>query len=171
MLLFASSGRTPDPRQLPESSRLRGRPRPHPGKLRITMATATASRPTAERPRFALTERDLRQYLERAILTSADNQEGSSRRAESQCFEMEVSETIARSHTGENHGGALHSLEHWRRRECAQGSEEHPDARWSLLERREVRTRTQVHRPGRFFGIPLQPDARVYARLETSRAA
>ena len=70
------------------------------------MATATESRPTAERqatPRFTLTERELRQYsLDRAILTIAENQEANGMR---NCFELEISQTIERSHKGENHGG------------------------------------------------------------------
>jgi HK97 family phage major capsid protein len=68
------------------------------------MATATAT-PTAEqqRPRFTLTERELREYsLARGILTISQNQEANGMR---NCFELEVSETIARSHKGENHGG------------------------------------------------------------------
>lgn len=72
------------------------------------MATMTTQHPTAERParpRFDLTERELRNYsLARAILTSAENQEANSTR---NCFELEVSETIARSHKGENHGGVM----------------------------------------------------------------
>jgi len=73
------------------------------------MATATASRPTAERtahPRFSLTERELREYsLARAILTSAENQEGSERRAERNCLELEISETIEKTITGKRYGG------------------------------------------------------------------
>jgi HK97 family phage major capsid protein len=72
------------------------------------MATMTTQHPTAERqatPRFALTERELRQYsLARAILISADNQEGNER-AECNCFELEVSQTIEREVTGNKYGG------------------------------------------------------------------
>ena len=69
------------------------------------MATMT-QHPTAERtaqPRFSLTDRELQKYsLARGILVSAENQEASSSR---NSFEIEVSETLARSHRGENHGG------------------------------------------------------------------
>jgi HK97 family phage major capsid protein len=68
------------------------------------MAT-TAPAIGQQRPRFSLTERELRQYsLARAILTISQNQEGSER-AEQSCFELEVSETLAKSHVGENRGG------------------------------------------------------------------
>jgi hypothetical protein len=69
-----------------------------------SMATATiGTHSAAERPRFTLTERELRQYsLARAILTISENQEANGMR---NCFELEVSETIAKSHRGENHGG------------------------------------------------------------------
>jgi HK97 family phage major capsid protein len=72
------------------------------------MATA-AQQPSQligrERPRFDLTARELREYsLARAILTSADNQEGTERRAEN-CFELEVSQTIERSVIGTKYGG------------------------------------------------------------------
>ena len=75
-----------------------------------TMTTQHSAAQRQERPRFTLTERELRQYsLARAILVSADNQEGSERGAgrgaERSCFEFEVSQTIARSHRGEDHGG------------------------------------------------------------------
>jgi hypothetical protein len=71
------------------------------------MATSTAATATAERqqrPRFSLTERELREYsLARAILTSARCKEG----AEDNCFELEVSEQLEREHTnvGPLHGG------------------------------------------------------------------
>jgi HK97 family phage major capsid protein len=58
---------------------------------------------SGERPRFTLTERELRQYsLSRAILTISENQEANGMK---NSFELEVSETIARSHIGETHGG------------------------------------------------------------------
>ena len=70
------------------------------------MATMTTQHPTTERParpRFELTERELQQYsLSRAILTSAENQEATMSR---NCLELEISESMARSHRGENHGG------------------------------------------------------------------
>ena len=73
------------------------------------MSTATATRPAVEhqaRPRFSLSERELREYsLARAILTSAENQEGSERRAEKNCLELEISQTLERSITGKRHGG------------------------------------------------------------------
>jgi HK97 family phage major capsid protein len=76
----------------------------------FSMATATASRPTAERqatPRFTLTEKELREYsLARAILVSADNQEGSER-AERNCFELEVSQELEKHVTGKRYGGVL----------------------------------------------------------------
>jgi HK97 family phage major capsid protein len=73
------------------------------------MATMTTTQhPTAERParpRFDLSPSELRQYsLARAILVSAENQEATSSR---NCLELEISESIARSHRGENHGGVL----------------------------------------------------------------
>ena len=75
------------------------------------MATATATRPAAERqasPRFTLSERELREYsLARAILTSAENQEGSERRAERNCLELEISETIEKTVTGKRYGGVF----------------------------------------------------------------
>ena len=53
------------------------------------MATATAAHSAGERqttPRFRLTERELREYsLARAIRVSAENHEGSERRAERSC--------------------------------------------------------------------------------------
>jgi HK97 family phage major capsid protein len=73
------------------------------------MATATATRPPAERqatPRFTLSERELREYsLARAILTSAENQEGSEQRAERNCLELEISQTIEKTVTGKRYGG------------------------------------------------------------------
>jgi len=70
------------------------------------MATATATRPAAERPRFTLSERELREYsLARAILTSAENQEGGERRADHNCFELEISQTIEKHVTGKRYGG------------------------------------------------------------------
>jgi hypothetical protein len=75
------------------------------------MATATATRPAAERqatPRFSLTERELKEYsLSRAILTSSENQEGSDRRAEKNCFELEISQTIEKTVTGKRYGGVF----------------------------------------------------------------
>jgi len=69
------------------------------------MATATAARPAAERqatPRFSLTERELRQYsLSRAILTSAENQDG----IERNCLELEISQTIEQANRSGTHGG------------------------------------------------------------------
>jgi len=73
------------------------------------MATATATRPPAEQraqPRFTLSQRELREYsLARAILTSAENQEGSERRAERNCLELEISATIEKTITGKRYGG------------------------------------------------------------------
>ena len=71
------------------------------------MSTATMaahSQPIErERPRFALTERELQNYsLSRAILVSAENQEATSSR---NCFELEISETIAKHVTGKRYGG------------------------------------------------------------------
>jgi HK97 family phage major capsid protein len=74
------------------------------------MATATTTHhaPAAERPRFTLSERELREYsLARAILTSAENQEGSERRAERNCLELEISETIEKTVTGKRYGGVF----------------------------------------------------------------
>ena len=69
------------------------------------MATATASRPAAERqatPRFSLTERELKEYsLSRAILTSSDNLDGADRN----CFELEISQTIEKANRSGTHGG------------------------------------------------------------------
>jgi HK97 family phage major capsid protein len=71
-------------------------------------ATATQHPQVIERqarPRFSLTEKELRNYsLARAILVSADNQEGSER-AERSCFELEVSQTIEKTVTGKRYGG------------------------------------------------------------------
>jgi HK97 family phage major capsid protein len=70
--------------------------------LRQARETAAKLAALQERPRFSLTERELREYnLGRAVLVSADNQDG----ADGHCFELEVSQTIARSHVGGNHGG------------------------------------------------------------------
>jgi HK97 family phage major capsid protein len=70
---------------------------------------ATATRPPAEQhaqPRFTLSQRELQEYsLARAILTSAENQEGSERRAERNCLELEISETIEKTITGKRYGG------------------------------------------------------------------
>jgi HK97 family phage major capsid protein len=68
------------------------------------MATATIT-PSAEKiatPRFALTERELKEYsLSRAILTSAENQDG----IESNCLELEISQTIEKANRSGTHGG------------------------------------------------------------------
>jgi HK97 family phage major capsid protein len=69
-------------------------------------ATALATPSAAERrtTRFSLTERELKQYnLARAILTSAENLDGS----EKTCFELEVSREIEKSHTGKRYGGVF----------------------------------------------------------------
>ena len=71
------------------------------------MATTTAQAIGQQRPRFSLTERELRQYsLARAIIVSADNQEGSER-AERNCFELECSQEIEKHVTGKRYGGIL----------------------------------------------------------------
>ncbi len=65
------------------------------------MATATLAE-RRETPRFDLNERELRKYsLARAILTSAEIQDG----AERNCLELEVSQTLEKSSTGKRHGG------------------------------------------------------------------
>jgi HK97 family phage major capsid protein len=70
--------------------------------LRQARETAAKLAASQERPRFVITANELRQYsLARAILVSAENQDG----AERNCFELEISQTIARSHIGGNHGG------------------------------------------------------------------
>ena len=67
------------------------------------MATTTAPTMGQQRPRFFLSDRELQKYsLARGILTSAENQEANST---NNCFELEVSESLARAHSGENHGG------------------------------------------------------------------
>ena len=75
------------------------------------MSTMTATRPAVEhqaRPRFSLSERELQEYsLARAILTSAENQEGSERRAEKNCLELEISQTLERAITGKRYGGLI----------------------------------------------------------------
>jgi HK97 family phage major capsid protein len=75
------------------------------------MATATAAHSAAERrpiPRFALSDRELKEYsLARAILVSAENQEGTERRAERNCLELEISETIEKTVTGKRYGGVF----------------------------------------------------------------
>jgi len=75
------------------------------------MATAAATQTPSEKrltPRFTLTERELGQYsLARAIMTSAENQEGSERRAERNCFEFEVSQEIEKHVTGKRYGGVF----------------------------------------------------------------
>src|ERR1035438_240806 len=75
------------------------------------MATTTAAHSAAERrptPRFALSERELKEYsLARAILVSAENQEGTERRAERNCLELEISETIEKTVTGKRYGGVF----------------------------------------------------------------
>jgi len=67
-----------------------------------TMGThAAAERPA--RPRFFLSERELQKYsLARGILVSAENQEANSTK---NSFELEISESLARSHRGEKRGG------------------------------------------------------------------
>ena len=69
------------------------------------MATATTLAPSAEKiatPRFALTERELKEYsLSRAILTSAENQDG----IERNCLELEISQTIEKANRSGTHGG------------------------------------------------------------------
>jgi hypothetical protein len=55
------------------------------------MATATAAHSAAESQatlRFTLTERELREYSARAIGVSAENHEGSERRAERSCVKV-----------------------------------------------------------------------------------
>jgi HK97 family phage major capsid protein len=55
-----------------------------------------------------LSDRELREYsLARAILTSAENQEGSDRRAERNCLELEISQTIEKTVTGTRYGGVF----------------------------------------------------------------
>jgi HK97 family phage major capsid protein len=76
------------------------------------MATATMEEHSAaERrptPRFAISERELKEYsLARAILVSADNQEGTDRRAERNCLELEISQTIEKTVTGKRYGGVF----------------------------------------------------------------
>jgi hypothetical protein len=71
---------------------------------------ATATRPPAERQttRFALSERELKEYsLARAIIVSCENQEGTERRAERNCLELEISETIEKTITGKRYGGVF----------------------------------------------------------------
>lgn len=72
-------------------------------------ATAAATQRAPEKqmtPRFTLTQRELQEYsLSRAILTSAENQEGSERRADKNCFELEVSQEIEKHVTGKRYGG------------------------------------------------------------------
>ena len=68
--------------------------------------TTTATAPRQATPRFTLSERELREYsLARAILTSAENQEGGERRADHNCFELEISQTIEKHVTGKRYGG------------------------------------------------------------------
>jgi|GEM_PF-4505205 len=82
-------------RNLPESSKPleAGRSRIL-GQTEDHMATTTAAHSAAERrptPRFGLSERELKEYsLARAILVSAENQEGCERRAERNCLELET---------------------------------------------------------------------------------
>jgi HK97 family phage major capsid protein len=68
---------------------------------------ATATHPAAEKratPRFALTERELKEYsLARAIMVSAENQDG----IERNCFELEVSQEIQKANRGGTHGGVF----------------------------------------------------------------
>jgi hypothetical protein len=55
------------------------------------MAATALATPQRRPTRFALTERELQQYsLARAILTSAENQDGEERN----CFELEISKTL-----------------------------------------------------------------------------
>jgi HK97 family phage major capsid protein len=62
--------------------------------------SAAERRPT---PRFAISERELKEYsLTRAILTISENQEANGMR---NCLELEISQTIERSHKGGTHGG------------------------------------------------------------------
>jgi hypothetical protein len=69
------------------------------------MATASTQAIERQRPRFSFSEKELRPYsLARAILVSADNQEGSER-AERACFELEVSQEIEKHVTGRRYGG------------------------------------------------------------------
>jgi HK97 family phage major capsid protein len=64
---------------------------------------ATAQRRVT--PRFALNERELREYsLARAILISSDNQEGTDR-SERNCLELEISNSIEKTVTGQRYGG------------------------------------------------------------------
>jgi HK97 family phage major capsid protein len=75
------------------------------------MATATATRPAVEhqaRPRFSFSERELKEYsLARAIIVSCEIREGSERRAERNCLELEISETIEKTVTGKRYGGVF----------------------------------------------------------------
>jgi HK97 family phage major capsid protein len=67
-------------------------------------STASAAQPALERRprRFTLTEREQRDYsLTRAILASAESQEGPERN----CLELEISQTIEKSVTGKRFGG------------------------------------------------------------------
>ena len=110
---------------------------------RIHMATATATPTAAERParpRFFLSERELAKYsLARGILTSCENMEAT---ISKNCFELEVSESLARSHSGENHGGTLRPLQHRSGDLRSQNSE----ARGTRFSDRDERKRAQVHR-------------------------
>jgi HK97 family phage major capsid protein len=68
-----------------------------------TMTSQHSQATERQRPRFALTERELRNYsLSRAILVSAENQEATSSR---NCFELEISQTIEKTITGKRYGG------------------------------------------------------------------
>jgi hypothetical protein len=84
------------------------------GQTEDHIATTTAAHSAAERrptPRFALTERELKEYsLARAILVSAENQEGTERRAERNCLELEISYTIEKTITEKRCAQALRQM-------------------------------------------------------------
>jgi HK97 family phage major capsid protein len=70
-----------------------------------TAAAATVTTAEKRAARFGFSQRELREYnLSRAILVSGENQEGASTR---NSLELEVSQTIERSWTGEKHGGVF----------------------------------------------------------------
>jgi HK97 family phage major capsid protein len=75
------------------------------------MAATMTQHPTEQhqaRPRFALSERELKEYsLARAIMVSADNQEGTDRRAERNCLELEISQTLEKTISGTRYGGLV----------------------------------------------------------------
>ncbi len=112
------------------------------------MATATVPTQAMERqrPRFSLTERELHKYsLARAILVSADNQEGSDR-AERNCFELEVSQSIEKTVTGKRYGGVFIPWNIGAGEFARQGPEQHPETRGARHRDRDEGQRTQVHR-------------------------